>query len=805
MTLNTNDLAENGIIDFDYNFDALAIEAARFEAYHELMNDAQSSAQNAKDDTGDLFANITGDNGNNNLTGTSGDDVINGLGGNDTLQGLAGNDVLDGGDGVDFLEHFNFSATQGIIVDMGAGTVSNDGYGTSDTISNFENLSTGFFTDTITGDDNANLFFGSSTGDTLNSAGGDDNISVDSAGFIDGGDGTDHLVVRSSGRWMEVSGSASFQSRTAGIEINLETGLFFDTAYSFAGSVVNVERFSGTNFNDIITGSSINNILIGEGGNDMISGGDGDDSLIGANGSDNLIGGQGADFLNGGDGFDTADYRGATESVAFNVVTGGTIGEAAGDTFFSVERYYLTDFNDTVTGSDGNEFFYGEDGNDTINAGGGIDRVYGGDGNDIQRGQGGNDQLYGSSGADQLNGGTGFDIANYRDATTAIAVNLVTGGTGGDADGDTYFGLEAIYGSDFNDSITGNNSSNELRGFDGDDVLDGAGGGDRLFGGEGADTLIGGTGIDIAMFTVATAGVTLDLATGGTGGEAAGDSYSGIEWVFGSDFNDDITGDSANNRLEGRDGNDTLNGEGGNDQLLGGNGNDTLNGGDGVDVLYGQFGDDIMTGGAGNDFFIGDSGSDSHDGGAGIDTVNYLTATSGVTFDMGSSGTGGDAFGDTYTSIERIFGSSFDDSMTGSSGNETLFGNGGDDYLNGAGGNDTLIGGAGTDSYGYNTGSGGADVISNGFSTASEVIYILGGDPAFDTFAELMAIGADYVGNSLFDFGGGNTLTIVGHNLADLLAGNFDFSGTPPAAQPLSDPDAFSADIVEVFDMDALI
>ena len=769
--------------------------------------DTLTNVEYARFADGDVFLGsgtppINGTSGNDNLTGTSGNDIINGLAGNDTIQGLAGDDVLDGGDGIDFLEHFNFSATQGIIVDMGAGTVTNDGYGSSDTISNFERLSTGYFTDDVTGDDNNNLIFASSTGDTLNGAGGDDDISIDSAGFIDGGDGIDSLVIRSSGRWFaDVNGNANFQSRTSGVEVNLETGVFIDNAFSFTGSVANIENVSSTNFNDVLTGDAGNNTLNGQSGNDTLQGGAGDDSLFGTNGADTLIGGDGADFLNGGDGFDTVDYRSAASSVAFNVDTGGTLGDAAGDTFFSIERYYGSNFNDTITGSDANEFLYGEDGNDTINAGGGIDRVYGGDGNDIQRGQAGNDQLYGSAGADQLNGGTGFDIANYQESSAAVTVNLATGGTGGDADGDTYFGLEAIYGTDFNDSITGNNSSNELRGFDGDDILDGSGGGDRLFGGEGADTLIGGAGIDIAMFTVATASVTLDLAAGGTGGEAAGDSYSGIEWVFGSDFNDDITGDSANNRLEGREGNDTLDGAGGNDRLLGGNGNDTINGGDGIDTIFGQDGDDMLFGGAGNDFFFGSNGFDSIDGGADFDTVSYLASSNGVTVNLQTGGGSGDAFGDTYTSIERVFGTGQSDSITGDDGDNVLLGNGGNDYLEGGQGTDTLIGGAGTDEYGYNTTNGDNDFI-NGFSTAGEIIFILGGDPNFDTFAEVQAVASDAGANVIFDFGGGNTLTIIGQNLADLDAADFDFSNS--LSQEIKNLDGFAQEPTG-FDEDILI
>ena len=813
---------------------------------------------------------IVGDAGANILAGNSGDDIIDGGAGDDFLIGGQGADTLDGGTGIDWIRAYDLSATQATSIDLSTGVVSNDGYGTADTIANIENISgSTAFTDILTGDAGDNIIYTTGFGDTVNAGAGDDLVSFEAAGIYDGGAGVDtlqawELVTGGGQRLRHVldntgDGRADIELTSNGVHIDFSLGQFvddgfgnsaaitgfehligsslndilvgdagnnqisggdgddiltggagadqlsggdgYDTAdYRNAGSGVGVNTASqgtngeafqdtyssiegiyGSNFNDNIQGSSANEDFYGEGGNDTLNGGAGDDSLFGGAGADRLVGGAGADVNDGGAGLDSMDYRGSSSRVALNLVTGGTVGEALGDTFISIERLYGSNFNDTITGTSANEFLYGEDGNDTINGGGGIDRIYGGDGNDVQRGQGGNDQLYGSAGADQLNGGTGLDIANYRASSAGVGVDMAAGGTGGDADGDTYFGIEAVYGSDFVDTITGNTSSNELRGFDGDDTLDGGSGNDRLFGGNGADTFIGGAGIDIAMFTVATAGVTLDLATGGTGGEAAGDTYSSIEWVFGSGFDDNITGDDGINRLTGNDGNDTLNGAGGNDRLLGGDGNDTINGGDGVDTIFGQDGDDILSGGAGNDFFFGDTGSDSHDGGTGTDTVSYLASSVGVTLNMQTGGTGGDAVGDSYVSIERIFGTGQDDSITGSNGNDTLLGNGGADYLAGGLGNDSLNGGAGVDSFGYDTASDDGDVI-NGFTT-NETIYILGGDTNFDTFAELMAAASNAGANTVINFGGGNTLTIVGHNMAALSASNFDFSGTPPAGE----------------------
>ena len=651
------------------------------------------------------------------------------------------------------------------------------------TLLNFENIIGSSFDDMLTGDMGNNEITGGSGDDIIDGATGND-IAIFS------GNQADYSIVNNGDGTFTVTDNVGTDGQDT--LSNIEFAQFADASVDL--SIISAP-INGTPGNDNpLQGTSDDDVINGLEGNDVIYGLAGDDILNGGDGADRLIGGEGADALNGGAGFDSADYRGATSAVRFNVDTGGTLGEAAGDSFSGIERYYLSDFNDIITGSDANEFFYGEDGNDQINGGGGIDRIYGGDGDDIQRGQDGNDTLYGSAGADQLNGGAGLDTASYDFATSAVVVNLATGGTGGDAAGDTYFGIEIVQGSDFDDTLIGNTSAN------------------RFIGGLGADTLDGGSGFDSAFYTTATAGVILSLATGGTGGDAAGDSFTSIEWVYASNFDDNITGDSGANRLYGLNGNDVLDGAGGNDRLFGGNGDDTITGGDGIDVLYGEAGDDAMSGGAGNDFFFGGAGADSFDGGDNFDTVNYLAAAQAVSLNMTTGGTAGEALGDSYISIERVFGSQHDDNITGDSGNNTIFGATGSDYISGGAGADNLYGGAGSDSFGYDTTEDGQDFIRD--FTTDELIYILGGDPAFDTWAELQAVGTDAGANLIFDFGGGNRLIILNQNLADLDASNFDFSGSAPSAPPpagqapalASEAEtAFSAEIIDVFDIDALI
>src|SRR5690606_15820373 len=118
------------------------------------------------------------------------------------------------------------------------------------------------------------------------------------------------------------------------------------------------------------------------------------------------------------------------------------------------------------------------------------------------------------------------------------------------------------------------------------DILDGGDGNDYLVGGNGADTFIGGAGNDTVSYYFAASGVTarLDRPELNTG-EAAGDTYSGIENLYGSQFADVLCGDGQSNRLTGWAGNDQLFAFGGAVPLYGGDGNDYLVGGNGADTF----------------------------------------------------------------------------------------------------------------------------------------------------------------------------------------------------------------------------
>ncbi|WP_223275015.1 calcium-binding protein, partial [Tateyamaria sp. syn59] len=421
------------------------------------------------------------------------------------------------------------------------------------------------------------------------------------------------------------------------------------------------DSLDGGSGNDLLEGREGDDRLEGDNGKDTLNGGEGDDSLFGGDNDDLLIGGAGADFMDGGSGEDVADYSASNAAVAVDLAadTGsgghaegdtvraidGVIGSAFGDTLDGdgrANQFFGEDGNDTITGGSGddtirggegndslsggndqdeisggvgNDRLFGDAGNDVLDGGDGNDLFLGGTGNDIQIGGNGNDFFFGGAGLDIHIGGNGFDIVSYRDATSAVTLNMKAPNAGaGDADGDSFFDIEVIEGSDFNDNFIGDSQDTIFRS------------------GAGADTVDGGAGIDTADYVRSDEGVEIDLReTIQSGGDAQGDVLLNIENVSGSNFDDEILGDAQDNRLRGRDGNDRLNGRAGNDTLEGGAGRDTITGGEGDDTILGDEGDDIVAGntgedvidlGAGNDRAVwrnGD-GSDTVDGGDGFDT-----------------------------------------------------------------------------------------------------------------------------------------------------------------------------------------
>ena len=256
------------------------------------------------------------------------------------------------------------------------------------------------------------------------------------------------------------------------------------------------------------------------------------------------------------------------------------------------------------------------------------------------------------------------------------------------------------------DFLTGNGVANELHGLGGGDKLTGGGGDDKLYGGEGGDTLEGDAGKDtldggsgadklyggagtedIATYASAEAGVTVDL-TGGTlslgKGDAAGDTYTGIEQYVGSEHDDVfIAGDDDDNIHGGTGGSDTVSYEKSDKGVW-------------VDLDYDHPADSDTTGTYAQP-------------GVNVDHDNNMK----YTCSKYSNPAGSYAAGDILAGIKNVTGSPHIDNLTAGSAGSVITGGKGDDILAGDMGNDTFVftSGDGSDQINTFTITGGQDKI----------------------------------------------------------------------------------------------
>ena len=124
---------------------------------------------------------LLGGEGSDLIIGGDGNDTLDGGGGNDTLEGGIGDDKLDGGSGRDIARYS--SLTQGVTVDLGAGTATGQG---ADTLEGVE---------VVHGSPTGDSLLGGTAADTLNGLGGNDHITGrGGADRLLGGGGGDTLI-----------------------------------------------------------------------------------------------------------------------------------------------------------------------------------------------------------------------------------------------------------------------------------------------------------------------------------------------------------------------------------------------------------------------------------------------------------------------------------------------------------------------------------------------------------------------------------------------------------------------------------
>ena len=160
-----------------------------------------------------------------------------------------------------------------------------------------------------------------------------------------------------------------------------------------------------------------------------------------------------------------------------------------------------------------------------------------------------------------------------------------------------------------------------------------------------------------------------------------------------------------------------------NDRIVGTAVDDDFSGGLGRDRILGMGGDDTIRGLAGNDTLLGGAGNDKLFGGASRDKLN---------------------------------GQNGNDQLTGGAGNDVLTGGKGRDILDGGKGNDTMSGGAKRDTFIFNAGN---DVIKAFNNDRLKLDDALWANKNLSK-AKILEFAEVTGSDTLFDFGGGNTLLI---------------------------------------------
>ncbi|OFW90336.1 MAG: hypothetical protein A3B66_02345 [Alphaproteobacteria bacterium RIFCSPHIGHO2_02_FULL_46_13] len=739
--------------------------------YGSFYNDTINGDENANflyGNPGDDI--INGRDGNDELYGGFGNDVLNGGAGDDLIFGHAGNDLIDGGDGQDGVSYYYSSSA--ITADLAAHTVM-DGENGMDTISNVEIIYGSAFNDLVKGDENADTIYGNAGSDVLIGKAGNDTIyGGDGDDTIDCGVGDDALFGNAGNdTYIYLSGADSITDTSGTMD-----KVVFDSSLSTNDVRITGNVLSFINSTNSITFDDITQIeAFSFSGQSEMTLAQLQAYISAHSGGSNFVATAPVENFVGAGPSDTVDYNASTAAVSIDLLNNAASGGyAQGDTLTSIEN---------ITGSN------------IISQ---RDTIYGNAANNKIYGLAGNDVLEGGAGADLIDGGDGWDNVRYTRSTSGVYINLGTNiNTGGDAEGDTLFNIEAVVGSNYNDTLIGGNGSDYLAGGNGNDILIGGKAVDSLNGGNGADTFrfravdLDGTADGISDFNISqgdkidlkdlffgynpsTSSITdyVEFSTSGANTivkidrDGAGTAYG---WQILAQL-DNVTGLTDEQALF-NSGNLimpdavttspslTINGTSGNDTLMGTTADETLNGYDGNDVLVGGAGADILNGGNGND------------------TADYSGSLLKVTIDLqNGTASDGDAQGDTLISIENIIGSnqtSQRDTIYGDAQNNHIYGLAGNDILEGGAGADLIDGGDGWDTVRYTRSTSGVNInLETNINT--------GGDAEGDTLFNIEAVtGSGHndiliggLGDDYLAGGAGNDILIGGKGVDALNGGS---------------------------------
>ncbi|CDL00028.1 conserved protein of unknown function [Magnetospirillum gryphiswaldense MSR-1 v2] len=505
--------------------------------------------------------------GNDTVDGGAGNDKLYGGSGNDSVIGGSGTDTLYGGSGNDHLSDGTEAVAGGSSGGSGGGHGSHGGsggghghgHGSSGGSSGGSSANTG----------SNDTMFGGSGNDVISGGGGNDKLYGDGAtegsggylyadldisgGASDGSSVTYTIAGLEAGVQLVQDGvvlSADANGvytldDVAGLELKIpDNGSLTDIDFTVGLLDANGQQVAS----DTVTMDVSDFAGLGSGdGNDTLSGGSGTDTLFGGGGDDVLV--YSADQVSDRNDADYQDQGGAARDGTDHTVDSNGLND-------TLDTYIGGSGHDTLTMSDGNDAIWignvqgveviqagagndvvdmnysdgtsygdltvdGGSGNDAIFTNDGDDVLIGGSGTNYLSGNAGNDTFIGGSGSDAMHGGAGTDTVDYSDSATGVNVYLGAGdgngysgsggvGNSGDAQGDTYSGIENVVGSAHNDYVYGSASGSvadlgagndtfdntEVSSVVKSDTVDGGAGNDTIWTGNGDDTLIGGAGDD---------------------------------------------------------------------------------------------------------------------------------------------------------------------------------------------------------------------------------------------------------------------------------------------------------------------
>ncbi|WP_373868068.1 beta strand repeat-containing protein, partial [Oxalicibacterium faecigallinarum] len=650
---------------------------------------------------GDRLANIE------NVIGGSGNDLFYA---NDVAN------VFNGGSGGSNTVDYSYSTTGGVVVDLfhGNGVGTSGGFAQGDQFINIQNVTGTAFDDTFVASADANRFDGGSGGRNRVSYANDTvGVTVDLANglgsgagslaagdvFVNiqdatGGSGDDTFVAsNASNRFDGGAGSntVSYAASTAGVTVDLVMGTG-SGGYAANDTYVHIQNVIGSAQNDLFIANNEANAFTGNGGIDTVSYArandgigvtvdlnagqgtngfadgdtyDGIQNVIGTAYDDTFVASDLVNVFDGGLGRNTVSYAASDEGVTVDLITGsGAGGYAQGDQYTAIQNVIGSahddlfianaEINDLDGGAGRNRVSYASDTqNLTINLADGtglggnaqgdtyvrIQDVTGGSGDDI---------FIASAEENDFDGGAGRNRVSYQNDTADLTIDLLNGnGFGGNAEGDTYIRIQDATGGAGNDTFVGSNDANH---FD------------------------GGAGRNRVSYATDTADLTINLAAGtGLGGTAAGDTYINIQDATGGTGNDTFVASAAENNFVGGAGNNTVSYAAANNSIGVTVNLDTQQGsGTAGSWAVGDTYSDIQNviGTSYNDTFIAGSVANIFTGGGGSDTVSYAASDTGVIVNLADStyegvaasrGSGGYAQGDQYNAINNVIGSNYND------------------------------------------------------------------------------------------------------------------------------------------------